>query len=129
MFRLEKKKIFLLYRYYLFGNTCAVFKGEAEPSNGEKKELRDWFETILTREIELKSNVSANLNPSWEFVDIPPLEKAILIFGANEILFLADPEDFPRIVDQIINFSRSYLEENKFKYINKNLDMIFKGEF
>ena len=30
------------------------------------------------------------------------------------------------IIDQTINFSKVYLEEGKYKYINKVLDLLFK---
>jgi transcription termination factor NusB len=54
------------------------------------------------------------------------LERAILIFAAYE-LFLEKNACYEKaIIDQVINFSKVYLDENKYKYINKILDLIIK---
>jgi transcription termination factor NusB len=57
---------------------------------------------------------------------LPPLEKAILIYGVYELLFGQSPNYEKVIIDQTINFSKAYLEESKYKYINKVLDLLFK---
>jgi N utilization substance protein B len=59
---------------------------------------------------------------------LPPLEKAILTYSAYELLFGENANLEKMIIDQIINFSKAYLEENKYKYINKVLDLISKEE-
>jgi transcription termination factor NusB len=64
---------------------------------------------------------------------LPPLEKAILTYAAYELLLVQDLNQVKMIIDQTINFSKAYLEEGKYKYINKVLDLLFKeksiGEF
>jgi N utilization substance protein B len=56
---------------------------------------------------------------------LPPLEKALLIFSSYEIIFQKDVP-IPLLIDQAVIFSKKYLEEEKYKYINKALDLISK---
>jgi len=55
---------------------------------------------------------------------LPPLEKAILVYATYELLFGQNPNYSRMIISQTINFSKAYLEEGKYKYINKVLDLI-----
>jgi transcription antitermination protein NusB len=59
---------------------------------------------------------------------LPPLERAILTYSTYELLFGKNTNLEKMIIDQTINFSKAYLEENKYKYINKVLDLISKEE-
>jgi transcription termination factor NusB len=53
------------------------------------------------------------------------LERATISFAMNELLF--NDENFPKVViNQTINFSKSYLGKNKYKYLNKILDTVLK---
>jgi transcription termination factor NusB len=54
------------------------------------------------------------------------LEKATLIYASHEMLF--NPDVFvPSLINQIVEFSKKYLELEKYKYINKVLDLLFKS--
>jgi len=57
---------------------------------------------------------------------LPPLEKAILTYAAYELLSAQDFNQVKMIIDQTVSFSKVYLEEGKYKYINKILDLLFK---
>lgn len=46
------------------------------------------------------------------------------MYGAHEIC--AYPNQFKVIINQIINFSKIFLEGDKYKYINKVLDLFTK---
>jgi len=59
---------------------------------------------------------------------LPPLERAILIYASYELLLGKDTYLGKMIIDQAINFSKVYLEDNKYKYINKVLDLIIREE-
>lgn len=118
-FRLDKKKIFTLYNFYSFFNPKMDFL------NSEEDEyLREWSWSFLTRESNLREAVEKNLKTSWTFKRLLPLEKAILMYGAYELS--QTPLSKKMIIDQCINFSKSYLETDKHKYINKVLDLISK---
>jgi transcription termination factor NusB len=56
------------------------------------------------------------------------LEKAILTYASYELLLGKNIDLAKMIIDQTINFSKVYLEEDKYKYINKVLDLINKEE-
>ena len=66
------------------------------------------------------------MKENWEFSSLPPLEKAILIFAGYELIFGSNAHYPKIIIDQVINFSKVYLEEKKYKYINKVLDLLSK---
>ena len=113
--RLDKKKIFLLYQYYLLGE---INEGENE------KKLIDWFDGLLKKENFLKQKVANKLKKNWDFFRLPPLEKAILIYGAYELFFEQEPEHSNLVINNVINFSKAYLEKEKVGYINKVLDLL-----
>jgi transcription termination factor NusB len=57
---------------------------------------------------------------------LPPLEKAALVYASYEIFF--NPGILvPSLINKIIEFSKKYLETEKYKYINKVLDLLFKS--
>lgn len=91
----------------------------------EDKELSKWIKQFKTQEIKLQKNIEDKLKTGWTFSRILPLEKAIMMYAAKEIE-AHKPQSSKPIIDQIINFSKAYLEENKYKYINKVLDLFIK---
>lgn len=119
MFRLDKKKIFFLYRYYLLERDFFDINKEIID-----KKRSNWFVNCLEKEKEIKNKISKKLKINWNFDRIFPLERAILAYGCYEI------ENYniysKIIIDQIVNFSKVYLDESKYKYINKILHLIFK---
>ena len=122
MFRLDKRKIFLLYQYYLVGVIENIKISEDEKTT--KRLL--WSEKCLEKENLLREKIAKKLKVGWEFSRLLPLEKALLVYASYEILFNQENHYAKMIIDQVINFSKVYLEENKHKYINKILDFFFK---
>ncbi|MCE8169411.1 MAG: hypothetical protein I3273_04805 [Candidatus Moeniiplasma glomeromycotorum] len=123
MFRLDKRKIFLLYQYYLLGRIQEI---EAE-SEKEKSRII-WFNKCCEKEKFLREKIAKKLKIGWEFSHLPPLERAILIYATYELLVRKNANLYRMIIDQTINFSKSYLENGKYKYINKILDLLSKEE-
>jgi len=124
MFRLNKRKIFLLYHYYLSVN---FFNSKSVDNLDEKEQKRLlWINDFLKEETYLREKIARKLKIGWEFSRLPPLEKAILTYAAYELLSTQDFSQVKMIIDQTINFSKVYLEEGKYKYINKILDLLFK---
>jgi len=123
MFRLDKRKIFLLYHYYLLGE---VQKTESE--NEKERERIIWLNQCLEKEKFLSEKITRKLKTGWEFSHLPPLERAILTYAAYELFFGKNTDLGKMIISQNISFSKAYLEENKYKYINKVLDLISKEE-
>ena len=123
MFRLDKRKIFLLYHYYLLGKIAKV-----EDGNEKEKEKIIWLAKCLEKEKFLSEKINEKLKTGWEFSRLPPLEKAILTYASYELLVGKSIDLAKMIIDQTINFSKVYLEEGKYRYINKVLDLIIKEE-
>ena len=124
MFRIDKKKVFLLYQFYLFEGT-QINKIKIDK---EEKERFFWLTECHKNEKYLRALISKRLKSGWTFFRLPPLERAILIFSTYELLFGRN-SNYPKlIIDQVINFSKAYLEEGKYKYINKVLDLIIKNK-
>ena len=121
MFRLDGRKIVLLYQYYLLGN---IQKIEAE--NEKERERIIWFDKCLEKEKFLSEKITKKLKTGWEFSRLPSLERAILTYATYELLFGKNTDLGKMIIDQTINFSKVYLEEGKYRYINKVLDLIIK---
>lgn len=125
-FPVEKQKIFLLYKYYLLSNDKWL---EKEKIEDEKQKARiTWFFNCLEKEKYLIEQIEKKLKTGWEFSRLPPLEKALLIFSSYEIIFQKDVP-IPLLIDQAVIFSKKYLEEEKYKYINKALDLISKEKW
>ena len=123
MFRLDKRKIFLLYQYHLLG----IIQKTKEESEKEKERIA-WLNKCLEKEIFLSKKITTKLKVGWEFSYLPPLEKAILTFASYELLFGKNNDLAKMIISQTVNFSKAYLEESKYKYINRVLDLVSKGE-
>ncbi|CAG8833034.1 23367_t:CDS:2, partial [Gigaspora margarita] len=66
------------------------------------------------------------LRQRGNFSRLPPLERAVLIYAAYELIQTQNSPVRKMIIDQTINFSKAYLEAGKHKYINKNLDLFWK---
>lgn len=125
-FFIDKYKISLLYKYYLLEdlNWFDLFQKQTQ-TNKQKKRIT-WFLVCLEKEKCLISEIEKKLKTGWEFSHLPPLEKATLVYSSYEILF--NPNTFaPSLINQIVEFSKNYLEIEKFKYINKVLDLLFKS--
>jgi transcription termination factor NusB len=125
MFRLDKRKIFLIYQHYLIGNLSNSIK---ECENEKEKNRISWFNECLKKEDLLKEKINKKLKAGWDFSQSPPLEKSILIYSTYELFFGKNIDLEKMIIDQVINFSKVYLEEEKFKYINKILDSMIKDK-
>ena len=124
MFRLDKRKIFLLYHYYLVDNFFDHKSGECIDEKEQKRVL--WLKDCLKDKDFLQEKIAKKLKTGWEFSRLPPLEKAILTYATYELFSVQDFNQVKMLIDQTINFSKVYLEENKYKYINKVLDLLFK---
>lgn len=126
MFRLNKKKIFVVYQYYLYTPLAKRAKSFLFPlSNSKKKdEIFAWRKEFLSQEEKLRKDIENKLKSSWIFPRILPLERAILMYTAYEVS--TQPHIAKVILDQAINFSQTYLEKDKHKYINKILDLFTK---
>ena len=125
MFRLDKRKIFLLYQYYLLDKSFNSNKSVKNLDEKEQKRLF-WFNNFLKEEVYLREKIAKKLKDGWEFSRLPPLEKAVLTYAVYELLLAQDLNQVKMIIDQTINFSKVYLEEGKYRYINKVLDLLFK---
>ena len=119
MFRLDKRKIFLLYSYYLLRKAQKI-------ENESDKERIFWLNNCLEKEKYLSEKITKKLKTGWEFSHLPPLERAILTYSTYELFFGKNTDLDKMIISQAISFSKAYLEENKYKYINKVLDLISK---
>ena len=125
MFRLDKRKIFLLYQHCLLDR---INSEEGEEESIKNIERITWFNNCLEKEKFFSEKIAKKLKVGWEFYRLPPLEKAILIYACYELFSEQNSKYVKLIIDQVINFSKVYLEEIKYKYINKVLDLLIKEE-
>lgn len=125
-FFLDKQKISLLYKYYLLGDLSWWERTKSQEQTEKKKAKFDWLIICLEKENYLISQIESKLKEGWTFSRLLPLEKAALIYSTYEIFF-NEKVFIPSLINQMVDFSKKYLEPDKYKYINKILDLLFKS--
>ncbi|RHZ36337.1 transcription antitermination factor NusB [endosymbiont GvMRE of Glomus versiforme] len=126
-FFLDKQKIALFYKYYLLGDLSWLESAKSQAQTEKQKAKIAWFLSCCEKEKYLITQIESKLKEGWNFSRLLPLEKAVLIYATYEILF-TEEIFIPAFINQIIDFSKRYLEEGKYKYINKVLDLIYKSK-
>ncbi|KLL04099.1 MAG: transcription antitermination protein NusB [Mycoplasmataceae bacterium CE_OT135] len=126
-FFLDKQKISLLYKYYLLGDLSWLEPAKEQVQTEKQKAQIAWFLNCWEKEKYLITQIESKLKTGWTFSRLPPLEKAVLIYAAYEIFF-AKGVFIPSLLNQVVEFSKRYLENDKYKYINKILDLIYKSK-
>jgi len=125
-FFVDKYKISLLYKYYLLGDLNWLEPIKKQSQTSKQKSRIDWFLTCLEKEKYLIAEIEKRLKACWNFYHLRHLEESALVYASYEIFF--NPNTFaPALINQIIEFSKKYLESEKYKYINKVLDLLFKS--
>lgn len=122
----DKYKISLLYKYYLLGDLNWLEPTQKQSQTNKRKNRTAWFLNGLEKEKYLIGEIEKRLKTGWNFSHLPPLEKATLIYASYEIFFNSNVF-VPALINQIVEFSKKYLESEKYKYINKVLDLLFKS--
>jgi len=83
--------------------------------------------TCLEKEKQLIMKIESKLKTGWTFSSLPPLERAVLIYATHETFF-NECVFIPSLINQTVDFSKKYLEPDKYKYINKVLDLLYKSK-
>lgn len=113
--------IFFIYRFELLNKqieTNVAF----EQYDFSKSELEK-INSIVKRYSFLKDITIQNLKDGWPWERMLPLERAILIFGAFEMLFT----DKKIVINEMIEITKEYTIGDRYKYINSILDKIGKS--
>jgi len=126
-FFLDKQKISLLYKYYLLEDLSWLEPAKEQAQTEKQRAKIDWFLACHEKEKYLITQIENKLKKGWSFSRLLPLEKSVLVYATHEILF-AKEIFIPSLINQIVEFSKRYLEEDKYRYINKVLDLIYKCE-
>ena len=126
-FFLDKQKISLLYKYYLLGDLSWLEPAKEQAQNEKQKAKIAWFLTCYEKEKYLITQIESKLKKGWSFSRLPPLEKSVLVYATHEILFVKEIF-IPSLINQIVEFSKKHLEDDKYKYVNKILDLMYKSK-
>jgi len=124
---LNHQKFSLLYKYYLLGDLSWLDQAKSQIQTEKQKNEIAWFLTCLEKEKYLITKIEGKLKTGWDFSHLPPLEKVVLVYASHEIFFNKNVF-IPSLIDQTVDFSKKYLEPDKYRYINKVLDLLFKSE-
>lgn len=115
----------ILYQYFLEQNNQADFEKyltsiATEANQSQIATVKDilWYQTDLVAEIQ------KHLKTNWNFNNLKPTERAILILATYEILHTKT--DKAIIINEAIILAKQYCNENAYKYINGVLDKINK---
>ncbi|CAG8506265.1 10172_t:CDS:2 [Gigaspora margarita] len=103
-----------------------AIKNDKDMSQEDKEKILRVLKESFEKEKLLSKKITEKLKTGWEFSLLPPLERAILVYATYELLLGKNTDLGKMIIDQTVNFSKAYLEENKYKYINKVLDLLVK---
>jgi len=126
-FFLDKQKISLLYKYYLLGDLSWLESAKEQAQTEKQKAKIAWFLTCYEKEKYLITQIESKLTKGWSFSRLPPLEKSVLVYATHEILFVKEIF-IPSLINQIVEFSKKHLEDDKYKYVNKILDLMYKSK-
>lgn len=120
----DQGKVALLYKYYLFGDLTWLALSQEQAQTKKRQEQIAWFLACQKAENSLVEQIEKKLKIGWNFARLSPLEKALLVYAVYQLNFTQNLS-FPIFVNQVIEFSKRYLETNKHQYINKVLDLIY----
>lgn len=115
----REKIVFALYQHLLLHKSLR----ECFVNNFEDQEYDEYSEKICT-DLEINENnyieeISKHL-VKWSFDRLNLVEQAILLEGASEIN--VHEVDKPIIIDEAIILTKTYCDEDSYKYINGVLD-------
>ena len=111
-------KIHFLYKYELL-NQKLDLEDAFENYNFDEEEFKD-LENLMSKYDELKSTIKRFLIKTWTWSRVLPLERAILIVGAYELLSI----EKGIVINEMVIYSKEYLLGDKYKFINGILQKI-----
>ena len=112
------RKIHFLYKYELL-NEKLNLEDAFENYNFNEEEFKE-IEKLMEDYDNLKATIKRYLKKTWSWSRILPLERAILIVGAYELKSL----DKGIVINEMIIYSKEYLLNDKYKFINGLLQNI-----
>lgn len=71
---------------------------------------------------EIVSKIEPLLKETWTFERLGYLERAILVLGVNEIVYLNVPK--PIVINTCVKLSKKFCDDGAFKFINALLEKI-----
>lgn len=132
----KRSRVLLVYHYFLLEENEIDFEefinSQLELNKNEDKFLNDinWLKNFKFQKKDILEKINNNLKKDWSISRIPVLEKSILASAIYEIKNSSfnNVKSYFLIINKAIDFSKKYLDFEKFKYINKILDIVLKEE-
>ncbi|WNE41557.1 MAG: Transcription antitermination protein NusB [Mycoplasmataceae bacterium] len=132
----KRSRVLLVYHYFLLEENERDFDEfinlQLTLSENDDKFLNDlnWFKDFKSQKEDILEKINNNLKKDWSISRIPALEKSILANAIYEIKNSSfnNEKSYFLIINKAIDFSKKYLDFEKFKYINKVLDIVLKEE-
>ena len=122
----KKRNLTLLYTYFLSKENNEIEKFLIKPNFNSIN--NDWFEKFKKNKIEIYEKINNNLSNDWTIERIPLIEKSILSISIYELNYLKEEKrEAIKLINKVVEFSKKYLDANKFKYIHAILDSILNN--
>ena len=116
----RENAMIVIYQYLLLGSDIQELI-----SNFTVNEDHDFFSSLVINTIHnltlLKDEISKHLT-SWEFDRLNYVEQAILLIASCELCL--DEVEKAVVIDEAIELSKEYCDENAYRYINGVLDQL-----
>lgn len=127
-------KISMLYWYFIVEedlekfNELIIFHNKSCDSDNHliNQKRSEWIYDFLKVKNEIISKIEERIIEQWSFENIEILEKSLFCFSIFEMIYLREKKYANLIIYNSVSFSKKYLGENKYKYVNKILDLIKK---
>lgn len=114
--KLRVRKIHFIYKYELLNKPLDLVDA-FENYNFSFQEIKE-LEAFKNEYPKLKEIICKHISKSWTWERLNPLERAILLEGTFEFKTL----DKKIVINEMVIYSKEYLLDNKYKYINAILE-------
>ena len=121
----KKSNIVLLYTYFLSKENDKIKKFLVR----SKSLNDDWFEDFKQNKVKVYKKINLNLSDGWTIDRIPLIEKSVLSVSIYELSISNLKKkkiNAIKLINKAVEFSKKYLDFNKFRYVNAVLDSILK---
>lgn len=125
---IREKSVIAIYQYILLDNDMGDVEDflDTDVILSKSSEEKEYCLTMVSQIVEnidqYKETIAANLKKGWTIDRLSKMEMAILIVGAYELLTVQ--LDKKVVINEAVELTKKYCDEQSFKYINGVLNQL-----
>jgi len=114
-----------LYQWLLAAPTLTELKAQYQEAEGFARADKTLFEAILSGATQSATEIGASLTPYLDrnWVEVSPIEKAILLVGAHELMSMPETP-YRVIINESIELAKIFGGTDGHRYVNGVLDKL-----